>query len=42
VDLRLPDAAAADRILDALRPVCANVTELGRYAAHSLSYPQGI
>ncbi|MCU1225540.1 MAG: prephenate dehydratase [Edaphobacter sp.] len=39
VDLRLPEPAAADRILETLRPVCAHVTELGRYAAHSLSYP---
>lgn len=40
VDLRLPEPAAADRILETLQPVCAHVTELGRYAAHSLSYPQ--
>jgi prephenate dehydratase len=36
VDLRIPDANAADSVLAALREVCHSVTELGRYAAASI------
>lgn len=33
VDLRLPEPAAADRVLATLTPLCHEVRELGRYAA---------
>ncbi len=37
VDLRLPTPSAADAILAGLHEVCSSVTELGRYAAATIS-----